>query len=275
MSPTLAERVRLRRLTVVEEGDGALIGEPDSGTYISVPPSADRRLSFLVFETDLSQLLSVPRRQCHGPQLAGLALDMVMLAVLLAVELAVPVPVSASGGPSSVRACCACRSSRLPGLLRASGTVPVESSAPPVPRQGVPVTVCRRLPQSMTIPPLLTAFGGDHGRVKTRNKLDEPVEPVVDRVKAAAREVFLSACRCSLASSRCWESFRCRVVVRPRSHRPAGLIGQLRSRRSRSRRPPWGVRVVATGATVLAGERRVAEVGHGLAVQRDLLCRIT
>jgi hypothetical protein len=47
----------------------------------------DRRLYFLVFETDLSQLWSVPRRQRYGPQLAGLAIDSVGLAVLLGVEL--------------------------------------------------------------------------------------------------------------------------------------------------------------------------------------------
>jgi len=46
----------------------------------------DRRLYFLVFETDLSQLWSVPRRRRYGPQLAGLAVDSVSLAALLAVE---------------------------------------------------------------------------------------------------------------------------------------------------------------------------------------------
>src|SRR5690606_24378543 len=34
---------------------------------------ADRRMAFLVCETDLSQLWSVPRRQRYGPLLAGLA----------------------------------------------------------------------------------------------------------------------------------------------------------------------------------------------------------
>ena len=43
----------------------------------------DRRLYFLVFETDLSQLWSVPRRRRYGPQLAGLAVDSVSLAALL------------------------------------------------------------------------------------------------------------------------------------------------------------------------------------------------
>lgn len=50
----------------------------------------DRRWYFLVFETDLSQLWSLPRRSRYGPQLAGLAVDMVMLAVLLAIELLWP-----------------------------------------------------------------------------------------------------------------------------------------------------------------------------------------
>ncbi|MET8278855.1 hypothetical protein [Micromonospora sp. NPDC005174] len=47
----------------------------------------DRRLFFLVFETDLSQLWSVPRRRRYGPQLAGLAVDMVLLAALLVGQL--------------------------------------------------------------------------------------------------------------------------------------------------------------------------------------------
>jgi putative peptide zinc metalloprotease protein len=47
----------------------------------------DRRLYFLVFETDLSQLWTVPRRQRYGPQLAGLAIDSVQLAALLALSL--------------------------------------------------------------------------------------------------------------------------------------------------------------------------------------------
>ncbi|MFF8939129.1 hypothetical protein ACF08O_31295 [Streptomyces paradoxus] len=48
----------------------------------------DRRLCFLVFETDLSQLWSLPRRQRLGPQLAGLAADSFILAGLLATQLA-------------------------------------------------------------------------------------------------------------------------------------------------------------------------------------------
>lgn len=47
----------------------------------------DRRLFFLVFETDLSQLWSVPRRKRYGPQLAGLAIDAVLVAGLLAAQL--------------------------------------------------------------------------------------------------------------------------------------------------------------------------------------------
>jgi putative peptide zinc metalloprotease protein len=53
----------------------------------------DRRLFFLVFETDLSQLWSVPRKARYGPQLAGLAVDAVVLSALLAAEIAAgPVP---------------------------------------------------------------------------------------------------------------------------------------------------------------------------------------
>ncbi|HET8660597.1 MAG TPA: hypothetical protein VFM55_16530 [Micromonosporaceae bacterium] len=47
----------------------------------------DRRMFFLVFETDLSQLWTVPRRKRYGPQLAGLAIDMVVLASLLTAQL--------------------------------------------------------------------------------------------------------------------------------------------------------------------------------------------
>lgn len=46
----------------------------------------DRRMYFLVFETDLSQLWTVPRGQRYGPQLAGLAIDAVVLAALIGVE---------------------------------------------------------------------------------------------------------------------------------------------------------------------------------------------
>ena len=49
----------------------------------------DRRLFFLVFETDLSQLWTLPRRRRYGPQLAGLAIDMVVMGVLLAGQLVV------------------------------------------------------------------------------------------------------------------------------------------------------------------------------------------
>ncbi|MEU7853510.1 hypothetical protein [Nonomuraea sp. NPDC049141] len=43
----------------------------------------DRRMAFLVFETDLSLLWSVPRKRRYGPLLAGLAIDSVLLAVVL------------------------------------------------------------------------------------------------------------------------------------------------------------------------------------------------
>jgi hypothetical protein len=48
----------------------------------------DRRMVFLVFETDLSQLWSVPRRQRYGPVLAGLAADSAVLSFLLGAQLA-------------------------------------------------------------------------------------------------------------------------------------------------------------------------------------------
>jgi hypothetical protein len=48
----------------------------------------DRRMVFLVFETDLSQLWSVPQRQRYGPVLAGLAIDSVVLSFLLSARLA-------------------------------------------------------------------------------------------------------------------------------------------------------------------------------------------
>lgn len=44
----------------------------------------DRRMMLLVFETDLTQLWSVPRRSRYGPLLGGMAIDVVLLAVLLA-----------------------------------------------------------------------------------------------------------------------------------------------------------------------------------------------
>ena len=48
----------------------------------------DRRMVFLVFETDLSQLWSVPRRRRYGPVLAGLAVDSAVLSLLLGAQLA-------------------------------------------------------------------------------------------------------------------------------------------------------------------------------------------
>ena len=49
--------------------------------------SIGRRLYFLVFETDLTQLWGLPRRRRFGPLLAGLAYDTVILSGLLAVQL--------------------------------------------------------------------------------------------------------------------------------------------------------------------------------------------
>jgi putative peptide zinc metalloprotease protein len=46
-----------------------------------------RRLFFPVFETDLSQLWSVPRQQRYSPFLAGMAFDCVVLAICLALRL--------------------------------------------------------------------------------------------------------------------------------------------------------------------------------------------
>ncbi|WUI03577.1 hypothetical protein OHR68_17755 [Spirillospora sp. NBC_00431] len=48
----------------------------------------DRRVLFLVFETDLSQLWTLPRRRRYGPLLAGLAVDGAVLSCLLAARLA-------------------------------------------------------------------------------------------------------------------------------------------------------------------------------------------
>ncbi|MFG2006330.1 hypothetical protein ACGFNU_45010 [Spirillospora sp. NPDC048911] len=48
----------------------------------------DRRMVFMVFETDLSHLWAVPRGRRFGPLLAGMAFDSVVLACLLAVRLA-------------------------------------------------------------------------------------------------------------------------------------------------------------------------------------------
>lgn len=49
--------------------------------------SIGRRLYFLVFETDLSQLWGLPRKRRFGPLLGGLAYDTVVLSILLAVSL--------------------------------------------------------------------------------------------------------------------------------------------------------------------------------------------
>ena len=62
-------------------------GRERPGAARAVRFGIDRRLWLLVFETDLSQLWTIPRRQRYGPQLAGLAIDAVVLALLLAVEL--------------------------------------------------------------------------------------------------------------------------------------------------------------------------------------------
>jgi hypothetical protein len=47
----------------------------------------DRRLYFLVFETDLSQLWTLPRNRRYGPQFAGLAIDSVVLAAFTGIGL--------------------------------------------------------------------------------------------------------------------------------------------------------------------------------------------
>ncbi|MFI7438835.1 PqqD family protein [Nonomuraea indica] len=46
----------------------------------------DRRMVFVVFETDLSQLWSVPRRKRYGPLLAGLAVDSLLLAIVFSLR---------------------------------------------------------------------------------------------------------------------------------------------------------------------------------------------
>ncbi|WP_336207259.1 hypothetical protein [Nonomuraea sp. LPB2021202275-12-8] len=51
----------------------------------------DRRMIMLVFETDLTQLWTLPRRQRYGPLLAGLAVDSALLAVLLAGRLLIDI----------------------------------------------------------------------------------------------------------------------------------------------------------------------------------------
>lgn len=50
---------------------------------LSVRFGIDRRWYYLVFETDLSQLWTVPRRQRYGPQLAGIAIDSTVAALLV------------------------------------------------------------------------------------------------------------------------------------------------------------------------------------------------
>jgi len=67
---------------------------------VSARLGVDRRAVFLVFETDLSQLWAVPRRERIGPLLAGMAVDASLLACLLIVRM-----VAGSGGlPGSVAA---------------------------------------------------------------------------------------------------------------------------------------------------------------------------
>jgi putative peptide zinc metalloprotease protein len=46
-----------------------------------------RRLYFLVFETDLTQLWSVPRRRRYGPLLAGMAFDTTVLSATIAIRM--------------------------------------------------------------------------------------------------------------------------------------------------------------------------------------------
>ncbi|MEW9556201.1 hypothetical protein [Nonomuraea sp. NPDC050783] len=54
---------------------------------ISARFGVDQRVMLLVFETDLTQLWTVPRRQRYGPLLGGMAVDVVLLSVLLAARL--------------------------------------------------------------------------------------------------------------------------------------------------------------------------------------------
>ncbi|MBB4907398.1 hypothetical protein [Actinophytocola algeriensis] len=49
----------------------------------------DRRMMLLVFETDLTQVWGVPRKQRYSPLLGGMAVDVVLLGALLAASLAV------------------------------------------------------------------------------------------------------------------------------------------------------------------------------------------
>lgn len=47
----------------------------------------DRRMMLLVFETDLTQMWSVPRHKRYSPLLGGMAIDVVLLSILLAARL--------------------------------------------------------------------------------------------------------------------------------------------------------------------------------------------
>ncbi|GIH70883.1 hypothetical protein [Sphaerimonospora thailandensis] len=47
----------------------------------------DRRMMLLVFETDLTQVWTVPRRQRYGPLLGGMAMDVTVLSLLLGARL--------------------------------------------------------------------------------------------------------------------------------------------------------------------------------------------
>ena len=54
---------------------------------VSARFAISRRLYFLVFETDLTQLWSVPRRRRYGPLLAGMAFDTTVLSVTIAIRM--------------------------------------------------------------------------------------------------------------------------------------------------------------------------------------------
>ena len=66
----------------------------------------DHRLYFVVFETDLSRLWALPRRERFGPLLAGLAIDSVVLAGLLGAQYAVHLDIVALPA-AAVRLCAA------------------------------------------------------------------------------------------------------------------------------------------------------------------------
>jgi hypothetical protein len=61
-----------------------------SAQGVSARFAISRRLYFLVFETDLTQLWSLPKRRRYGPLLAGMALDSMVLAASILARLAVP-----------------------------------------------------------------------------------------------------------------------------------------------------------------------------------------